>query len=160
MLSAPNVFVSRLVLSETLPGRDSTVASKACPSRPPEGNRAPVPRPFLPPRPGTLVVRDPEREAFVQKVRAIDPVFTAGDVEGTLRLLPALMAMGPERRDLSLKKSHYLASLARRSLLRGDPASAVRFLDFADAHVRDDHLTDFLRGERSDFREQAEQARP
>jgi hypothetical protein len=101
------------------------------------------------------VPRDPEREAFVQQVRAIDAVFKAGDVERTLRLLPALMAMGPEREILSKKKSHYLASLALRSLRKGDPGSAIRFLDFADAHVRDDHLIPLLRDERSDAREEA-----
>jgi len=105
------------------------------------------------------VPRDPEREAFVQRVKAIDAVFKAGDVERTLGLLPALMAMGPEREILSKKKSHYLASLALRSLSRGDPASALRFLDLADIHVRDDHLTAFLRNERAEFREEAERAR-
>ena len=102
--------------------------------------------------------RDPEREAFVRRVKAIDPVFKAGDVEATLRLLPALLEMGPDRRDLSQKKSHYLASLAYRSLLRGDPAAAVRFLDLADARVREDHLTPFLARERREFREAAERA--
>ena|SRR2546425_2162087 len=104
------------------------------------------------------MARDEEREAFARKVRAIDPVFKAGDVEGTFRLLADLMAMGPERRDLSIKKSHYLASLAGRSLLRGDPASALRFLEYADAYVLDVHLTPFLRRERSEFRETAKLA--
>jgi len=99
--------------------------------------------------------RDPEREAFVARVKAIDLVFKAGDVEGTLRLLPALMAMGPEREILSQKKSHYLASLALRSLRKKDPDSAIRFLDFADAHIRDAHLIPLLRNERSMFRKEA-----
>ena len=99
--------------------------------------------------------RDPEREAFVERVKAIDVVFKAGDVEGTLRLLPALMAMGPEREILSQKKSHYLASLALRSLRKKDPESAIRFLDFADAHIRDTHLIPLLRKERVKFRAEA-----
>jgi len=102
------------------------------------------------------VARDPVREAFVRKVKAIDPGFKAGDVEGTLRVLPELMAIGPDRPILSQKKSHYLASLAIRSLMRDDPAAARRFLDFADAHVRDEHLTPFLRTERKDLRQQAD----
>lgn len=102
--------------------------------------------------------QDPEREAFVRRVRTVDDTFKAGDLEATLRGLESLLEMGPERRDLSQKKSHYLASLAVRSLLRGDPASAIRFLDIADDRVRDDHLTEFLRGERRDFREQAERS--
>ena len=101
---------------------------------------------------------DPEREEFVRRVKTIDPFFKSGDVEGTLRRLPELMRIGPERRDLSMKKSHYLASLAARSIERGDPASALRFLDFADSNVRVDHLTPFLREERREFRERAERA--
>jgi len=104
------------------------------------------------------VPSDPEREAFVERVKAIDPVFKSGDVEGMFPLLSGLMAMGPERRDLSQKKSHYLASLAIRSLQRGDPGAALRFLEFADAYVLDDHLTPFLRGERRELRKQAEAA--
>jgi hypothetical protein len=104
------------------------------------------------------VPRDPEREAFVQRVKAIDLVFKAGDVEGTLRRLPDLMAMGPERAILSQKKSHYVASLAVRSLRKSDPGSAIRFLDFADAHIRDDHLIPLLRSERAKFRTEAARA--
>ena len=99
--------------------------------------------------------RDPEREAFVHHVKAIDLVFKSGDVEGTFRLLPSLMAMGPGREILSQKKSHYLASLALRSLRKRDHESAVRFLDFADAHIRDDHLIPLLRNERLKFRREA-----
>ena len=104
------------------------------------------------------MTRDPEREEFVRRVKAIDPVFKAGDVETTLRLLHGLVAMGSDRRDLSMKKSHYLASLAVRSIERGDPASGLRFLEYADSNVRDDHLTPFLREERREFRERAERA--
>ncbi|GEM_PF-3046594 len=102
--------------------------------------------------------RDPEREAFVKRVKAIDLVFKAGDVEGTLRLLPSLMAMGPDRAILSQKKSHYLASLALRSLRKSDSRSAIRFLDLADAHIRDDHLIPLLRSERTRFRTEATRA--
>jgi len=115
--------------------------------------------PFLPHRVRLAVPRDPEREAFVQRVKVIDAVFKAGDVEGTVRLLSALMAMGPERPILSQKKSHYLASLALRSLRKKDPESAIRFLDFADAHIRDDHLIPLLRDERLTFRREAGQAK-
>jgi hypothetical protein len=104
------------------------------------------------------VPRDPEREAFVERVKAIDLVFKAGDVEGTLRLLPSLMAMGPDRAILSQKKSHYLASLALRSLRKSDPGSAIRFLDLADAAIRDDHLIPLLRSERVRFRTEAARA--
>ena len=102
--------------------------------------------------------RDPEREAFVERVKAIDRVFKAGDVDGTLRLLPALMAMGPERPILSQKKSHYVGSLALRCLRKGDATSAIRFLDFADANIRDDHLIPLLRDERAKFRKEAVRA--
>ena len=102
--------------------------------------------------------RDPEREAFVERVKAIDRVFKAGDVDGTLRLLPALMAMGPERPILSQKKSHYVGSLALRCLRKGDAKSATRFLDFADANIRDDHLIPMLRDERAKFRKEAVRA--
>ncbi|HTD81942.1 MAG TPA: hypothetical protein VK723_07320 [Thermoplasmata archaeon] len=102
--------------------------------------------------------RDLEREAFVERVKAIDLVFKAGDVEGTFQLLPSLIAMGPERAILSQKKSHYVASLALRSLRKGDPGSAIRFLDFADAHIRDDHMIPLLRNERAMFRTQASRA--
>ena len=115
--------------------------------------------PFSLARHAGIVPSDSEREAFVRRVKAIDPLFKSGNIEETLRLLPELLSMGPGRRDLSQKKSHYLASLALRSLSRGDPASALRFLDLADIHVRDDHLTAFLRNERAEFREEAERAR-
>ncbi len=92
-------------------------------------------------------------------MKAIDLVFKAGDVEEALRLLPALMAMGPEREILSKNKSHYVASLALRSLRRWDPESGIRFLDFADAHIRDDHLIPLLRNERSKFRKEATRAK-
>ena len=104
------------------------------------------------------MARDTEREAFVERVKAIDLVFKAGDVEGTLRLLPSLMAMGPEREILSKKKSHYVASLAVRSLRKSDPGSAIRFLDFADAHIRGEHLIPLLRNERAKFRAEASSA--
>ena len=108
-------------------------------------------------------MRDEARETFVARVKAIDPVFKRGDLTQFWRMLPELVAMAPERRDLSQKKSHYLASLAARSLARDDPHAALAFLDYADRRIDRDHLTPFLLGERADFRRQAEavlRARP
>lgn len=96
------------------------------------------------------------RRAFTERVKEIDPIFKAGDLEAFWPVLRELVAMGPERRDLSLKKSHYLASLAARSLVREDPKTALAFLDLADHTIEDDHLTPFLRREREDFRQQAQ----
>ena len=101
-------------------------------------------------------VSDEVRERFVARVKAIDPVFKRGDLEQFWPMLNELMAMAPDRRDLSQKKSHYLASLAVRSLGRDDPRSALAFLDFADRSIDRSHLTPFLLGERADFRRQAE----
>ncbi len=101
-------------------------------------------------------VSDEVRERFVARVKAIDPVFKRGDLEQFWPMLNELMAMAPDRRDLSQKKSHYLASLAVRSLGRDDPRSALAFLDFADRSIDRGHLTPFLLGERADFRRQAE----
>jgi hypothetical protein len=101
-------------------------------------------------------VTDEVRETFVARVKAIDPVFKRGDLEEFWTMLRELVAMAPERRDLSQKKSHYLASLAVRSLGRDDPRSALAFLDYADRSIDRDHLTPFLLGERADFRRQAE----
>jgi len=98
--------------------------------------------------------RDPRR-AFTERVKEIDPVFKAGDLESFWPALRDLIAMAPERRELSLKKSHYLASLAARSLVRDDPRSALAFLEFADREVRSEHMTPFLLREREDFRAQA-----
>ncbi len=66
--------------------------------------------------------------------------------------------MAPERRDLSLKKSHYLASLAARSLIRDDAQTALKFLEIADREIDPSRLTPYLRREREDFRSQAELA--
>jgi len=95
------------------------------------------------------------RELFVDRVKAIDPIFKRGDLEQFWAMLRDLVAMAPERVDLSQKKSHYLASLAARSLARGDSRSALEFLDFADRSVDRTHLTPFLLNERADFREMA-----
>ena len=99
---------------------------------------------------------DDVRERFVARVKAIDPVFKRGDLEQFWTMLSELMAMAPDRRDLSQKKSHYIASLAVRSLTRDDPRSALAFLDYADRSIDRSHLTPFLLGERADFRRQAE----
>ncbi len=100
---------------------------------------------------------DPRR-AFTERVKQIDPIFKSGDLQGFWPALRDLIAMAPKRRDLSLKKSHYLASLAARSLVREDPRTALEFLELADREIDDDHLTPFLRREREDFREQAQLA--
>jgi hypothetical protein len=99
------------------------------------------------------------RELFVDRVKAIDPVFKHGDLERFWAMLRDLVAVAPERVDLSQKKSHYLASLAARSLARGDAQSALEFLDFADRSIDETHLTPFLVNERSEFREMAMEAR-
>jgi len=101
-------------------------------------------------------VSDEVREAFVARVKAIDPVFKRGDLDQFWPMLRELMGMASDRRDLSQKKSHYLASLAVRSLGRDDPRSALAFLDYADRTIDRSHLTPFLLGERADFRRQAE----
>jgi len=101
-------------------------------------------------------VTDEVRESFVARVKAIDPVFKQGDLEQFWTMLRELVAMAPERRDLSQKKSHYLASLAVRSLGRDDPRAALAFLDYADRSIDKNHLTPFLLDERVDFRRQAE----
>lgn len=98
------------------------------------------------------------RKAFTNRVTEIDPIFKAGDLERFWPALRELVAMAPGRRDLSLKKSHYLASLAARSLIREDPKTALEFLELADREVDPKHMTPFLRREREDFRAQAELA--
>ena len=98
------------------------------------------------------------RKVFTERVKAIDPIFKAGDLERFWPALHELIAIAPERRELSLKKSHYLARLAARSLTRDDPKSALEFLEFADRSIQPDHLTPLLRREREDFRAQAELA--
>jgi hypothetical protein len=103
-------------------------------------------------------VVDEARETFVAHVKAIDPVFKQGDLRRFWPMLRELVALAPDRRDLSQKKSHYLASLAVRSLARNDPSSAIAFLDYADRSIERNHLTPFLIDERADFRRQAEMA--
>ncbi len=98
------------------------------------------------------------RKAFTERVKEIDPIFKAGDLDRFWPALRELVSMAPSRRDLSWKKSHYLASLAARSLIRDDPRTALAFLDLADREVRQDHMTPYLLKEREDFRQQAELA--
>jgi hypothetical protein len=98
------------------------------------------------------------RKRFTDRVKAIDPVFRKGDLETFWPLLRGLVAMAPERRDLSIKKSHYLAGLAARSLHRGEPEAALAFLEFADHEVHPEHMTPFLRREREEFRQRARRA--
>lgn len=96
------------------------------------------------------------REAFVDRVKRIDPIFKRGDLEAFWPALEELVALAPDRVDVSRKKSHYLASLAARSLARGDIESAVAFLDLADRAVDGAHLTEYLLKERARFRSEAE----
>jgi hypothetical protein len=103
------------------------------------------------------VARD-AREEFTDRVKAIDPIFKRGDLETFWPSLRALLAMAPDRRDLSQKKSHYLASLAARSLARDDPDAALAFLEYADRTVNRDHLTVFLLKERAEFQRMAQDA--
>lgn len=110
------------------------------------------------PRTGYADVARDIRDEFTNRVKTIDPIFKCGDLEAFWPPLRALLAMAPERRDLSQKKSHYLASLAARSLARDDPDSALAFLKAADRTVNPDHLTAFLRRERAEFRLEAERA--
>lgn len=98
------------------------------------------------------------RKVFTDRVKEIDPIFKAGDMEKFWPALRELVALAPDRRDLSLKKSHYLASLAARCLIREDPRAALAFLKFADRKVPREHLTPFLLTEREDFRKRAEVA--
>jgi hypothetical protein len=95
------------------------------------------------------------RQAFVDRVKQIDPVFKRGDLRSFWPALEELVAMAPERVDVSRKKSHYLASLAARSLARDDLESALAFLDLADRTIEASHMTPFLRDERAEFRRQA-----
>ncbi|HKZ98908.1 MAG TPA: hypothetical protein VJ326_04885 [Thermoplasmata archaeon] len=102
---------------------------------------------------------DPVRERFVARVKAIDPLFKRGDLKAFWPALRALIGIAVDRADLSKKKSHYLASLAARSLHRGDAGSAIAFLDLADQSVDVAHLTPFLLRERRELRVRAEDAR-
>ena len=98
------------------------------------------------------------RAEFVDRVKAIDPIFKRGDLKAFWPLLRSLIEFAPERVDLSKKKSHYLASLAARSLARGDPEAALEFLEFAERTLDASHLTPFLIDERADYRLQAQAA--
>lgn len=96
------------------------------------------------------------REAFVERVKRIDPIFKRGDLRSFWPALEELVALAPDRVDVSRKKSHYLASLAARSLARQDIESALAFLDLADRAVNPAHLTEYLVQERATFRRDAE----
>ncbi len=100
---------------------------------------------------------DPRTE-FVERVKTIDPFFRNGDLRAFWPALHALVALAPERRDLSRKKSHYLVSLAARSLELGDMGEAQRFLDYADRHVDPGHLTQYFREERVRWRALVDEA--
>lgn len=98
------------------------------------------------------------RQEFVDRVKEIDPIFKKGDLAKFWPTLRGLIAMSPDRVDLSKKKSHYLASLAARSLARDDPHSALEFLEYADRMLDASHLTAFLKEERIEFRRMADDA--
>lgn len=95
------------------------------------------------------------RQAFVNEVKRIDPLFRRGDLKAFWPALRRLVAQADDRVDVSRKKSHYLASLAARSLARDDSRSALAFLDLADRALDPVHLTPFLLEERVAFREKA-----
>lgn len=83
-------------------------------------------------------------------------MFKRGDLEIFWPRLRVLIRIAPQRPDLSRKKSHYLVSLAARSLRRGDPQAAAKFLDYADERVDPAHLTAYFVEERRRWREQVE----
>jgi hypothetical protein len=103
-------------------------------------------------------VAEDVREEFVNRVKAIDPVFRRGELDAFWPMLQALIAMAPDRADLSKKKSHYLASLAARSLARDDPRSAIDFLEYAERTLNPRDLTPFLLDERSEYGRKAQEA--
>ncbi len=92
------------------------------------------------------------REEFVERVKAIDPIFKRGDLEAFWPMLRELMSIAPDRADLAKKKSHYLASLAVRSLARDEAESSLEFLDYADRILDPRALSRFLLEERQDIR--------
>lgn len=108
-------------------------------------------------RPWPSVARD-ARETFAERVKEIDSLFRKGDLKAFWPRLRTLVRMAPDRTDLSRKKSHYLVSLAWRSVLRGDLASARRFLAYADRHVNPTHLTPYFVRERAEHRRRLEAA--
>ena len=101
--------------------------------------------------------QDP-RGAFTERVKTIDPIFKRGDLRAFWPALRGLVRMAPDRADLSRKKSHYLVSLAARSLRRGDARTAAEFLDYADARVNPEHLTPYFVEERRRWRQQVEES--
>ena len=98
------------------------------------------------------------RQVFVDRVKSIDPLFRRGDLETFWPELRRLMDLASDREDVSKKKSHYLASLAARSLARSDPDSAREFLDLADRTINPVHMTPYLAEERREFRKMTEAA--
>jgi hypothetical protein len=103
------------------------------------------------------VTRD-AREEFVERVKAIDPIFKRGDLDAFWPVLHGLMSIAPDRTDLAKKKSHYLASLAVRSLARDEAESSLEFLDYADRILDPRTLSPFLLEERRDIRRRVVEA--
>ena len=99
-----------------------------------------------------------ERQQFASLVKAIDPVFKRGDLDSFLPQLDRLIALGPQRVDLWRKKSHYLVSLALRSLRRDDVTSAESFLDLADRVVPLESLSPYFVRERDEMRRRVQEA--
>ncbi len=92
------------------------------------------------------------RATFASVVKAIDPLFKRGELERFWVALRELIALAPDRDDLWRKKSHYLVSVALRSLRRGDLDSARKFLDFADVRIPESPLTPYFRRERQEMK--------
>jgi hypothetical protein len=107
--------------------------------------------------PAACVPRDP-RKVSTERVKQIDPIFKAGNLEAFWPALRELIEMAPHRRDLSMKKSHYLTSLAARSLVQDDPKAELEFPELTDREIDHGHLTPYLLKEREDSRQQAELA--
>jgi hypothetical protein len=99
-----------------------------------------------------------ERQRFATLVKAIDPLFKRGDLERFRPQLDRLMAVGPEQIDLWRKKSHYLVSLALRSMRRDDLTSAESFLDLADRTVPPESLSPYFVRERDEMRRRVREA--
>jgi hypothetical protein len=103
------------------------------------------------------VGEDP-RAQFASVVKRIDPLFKRGELEPFWAALRELISLAPDHDDLWRKKSHYLVSVALRSIKRRDLASARTFLDFADLRIPDGPLTPYFRREREEMRRRLQEA--
>jgi hypothetical protein len=98
------------------------------------------------------------RATFASVVKTIDPMFKRGELESFWAALRELIALAPDREDLWRKKSHYLVSVALRSMKRGDLESAKKFLDFADLRIPEVPLTSYFRREREEMRRRLQES--